>query len=389
MVSRRRFLTQIAIGGAAIGAFPACKRHGGGEAAERDGSSELVIGAILGLSGEDASLGKETREGMDIALEEINAEGGFKGKKVKILYEDTRLDPNLANEKIQKLIDRDRVICVIGDAASGPTLGARGYAEKAKVPLISGSATNVEVTRNAKYVFRVCFTDAAQGHAGAKFAREVLKVDRAAIIYPTGNKYSEGLQQIFGEDFEKRGGKIVAKQTYQMGETNILTFLQKIKDADPQLLFAPVYPSDLTKIGPTKQQIGLRAQLLGTDGWDGPATQSPGVIETLEGAYFSDLFAADGPTGRPDFLDKYKKQFGKPASALSAGGYDALKLVIDALGRAKELTSEALRTALEQTKDFKGVTGSITSDEGHNAKKPIPMLKIVQGQFKYDSQIEV
>ena len=369
--------------------MPACKRRGGGEAEERANAPDLLIGSILGLSGEDASLGKETREGMDIALEEINAAGGFKNKTVKVLYEDTRLDPNLANEKIQKLIDRDRVICVIGDAASGPTLGARGYAEKAKVPLISGSATNVEVTKNAKYVFRVCFTDAAQGYAAAKFARDTLKVDKAAIIYPTGNKYSEGLQQIFADDFTKRGGQIVAKETYQMGETNILTFLQKIKDAGPQILFAPVYPSDLTKIGPTKAQIGLQAQLLGTDGWDGPATQSPGVIETLEGSYFTDLFASDGPTGRPDFIEKYKAKNGKPPSALSAGGYDALKLVIEALGRAKDLTSESLRLALEQTKDFKGVTGTITIDEGHNAKKPVPVLKIVQGTFKYDTSIEV
>lgn len=388
MHSRRRFLHGLGAV-ASVAALPSCKRRGGGEAEERANAPELLIGSILGQSGEDASLGRETREGMDIALEEINARGGFKGKTVKVLYEDTRLDPNLANEKIQKLIDRDRVICVIGDAASGPTLGARGYAEKAKVPLISGSATNVEVTRGAKYVFRVCFTDDKQGLAAAKFARDTLKVDRAAIIYATGNKYSEGLQQIFADDFQKRGGTIVAKETYQMGETNILTFLQKIKDANPQILFAPVYPSDLTKIGPTKSQIGLQAQLLGTDGWDGPATQSPGVIETLEGSYFTDLFAADGPTGRPDFIEKYRAKNGKPPSALSAGGYDALELVIDALGRAKDLTCESLRLALEQTKGFKGVTGTITIDEGHNAQKPVPVLKITQGKFKYDSSIEV
>ncbi len=381
MISRRRFISQAALG-SAVAAFPllpGCKKKSG----------ELVIGSILGLSGEDASLGTETREGMDIALEEINAAGGFKGQKVKVLYEDTQLDSNKANEKIQKLIDRDKVICVIGDAASGPTLGARGYAEKAKVPLISGSATNVEVTRNAKYVFRVCFTDDVQGMAAAKFARETLKAEKAAIIYPTGNKYSEGLQAIFQAEFEKKGGKIVAKETYQQGETNILTFLTKIKDAGPELLFAPVYPSDLTKIGPTKQQIGLEVKLLGTDGWDGPATQSKGVIETLEGSYFTDLFAADGPAGQHAFIGKYKDRYKRPPSSLAAGGYDALMLVINALGRAKEVTSEALRDALEQTKGFSGVTGTINIDAGHNAQKPVPVMKIAGGLFKFDSQISV
>jgi branched-chain amino acid transport system substrate-binding protein len=382
MISRRRFLGAAGLGSAVLAvpsfALSGCKKSG-----------EIQIGCILGLSGEDSSLGKETKEGMEIALEEINAGGGFKGRKLKVLYEDTRLDSNLANEKIQKLIDRDRVLCVIGDAASGPTLGARGYAEKAKVPLISGSATNVEVTRNARYVFRVCFTDATQGAAGAKFARDVLKAERAAIMFATGNKYSEGLQAIFQSEFEKRGGKIVAKVTYQLGEANIVSFLTQIKDADPQIIYAPVYPSDLTKIGPTKLQVGLKAPLLGTDGWDGPATRAKGVIEALEGSYFTDLFAAEGPGTNKSFVDKVKQRYNAPPSSLTAGGYDALMLAFDAMGRAKELTSEALRDALEQTKDFKGVGGLISIDEGHNAKKPVTVMKITGGDFKYDSQIEL
>jgi branched-chain amino acid transport system substrate-binding protein len=382
MITRRRFLEGAALGSAVL-AVPGfglvgCRRSG-----------EIQIGCILGLSGEDSSLGKETKEGMEIALEEINAGGGFNGRKLKVLYEDTRLDANLANEKIQKLIDRDRVLCVIGDAASGPTLGARGYAEKAKVPLISGSATNVEVTRNARYVFRVCFTDATQGAAAAKFARDTIKADRAAIIFATGNKYSEGLQAIFQTEFEKRGGKVVAKETYQLGETNIVTFLTKIKDADPQIVFAPVYPSDLTKIGPTKLQIQLKAPLMGTDGWDGPATRAKGVVESLEGSYFTDLFAAEGPGTNKAFVDKVKQRYGGQPSSLTAGGYDALSLAFDAMKRAKELTPEALRDALEQTKDYKGVGGNITIDEGHNAKKPVTVMKITGGDFKYDSQIEL
>ena len=383
MPSRRSFLRDLAVGSAAVAAIPIVGCH--------KKTTEIRLGAILGLSGEDSSLGNETKEGVEIALKEINDAGGVSGKKVVILYEDTKLDPNLANEKIQKLIDRDRVLCVIGDAGSTPTLSARRYAEKAHVPLVSGSATAVEVTLDAKYVFRVCFTDAAQGRAAVKFAREVLKVDRAAIIYVTGNKYSEGLQQIFSTEFAAAGGTIVDKESYQQGETNILTFLSNIKDKDPQLLFAPVYPSDLTKIGPTKSQIGLKCPLLGTDGWDGPATRSKGVIETLEGSYFTDLFAADGPSeSAKPFVEKYKSSYGgKLPSSLAAGGYDALKLIADAIGRAKDLTSEALRDALEQTKGFRGVTGVINIDAGHNAAKPVPVMKIVSGEFHYDSQITV
>lgn len=358
---------------------------------KKGGSNELVLGAILGLSGEDSSLGSETREGMEIALEEINAAGGYKGRKVRVIFEDTQLDPSKASEKIQKLVDRDRVLCVLGDAGSTPTLAAGAYAEKAKVPLVSGSATNVEVTKNKKYVFRICFNDEQQGRAAAKFAREQLKADKAGILYVTGNKYSEGLQSIFTAGFEKDGGKIVAKETYQMGETNVLTFLQKIKDAGPQVIFAPVYPSDVAKIGPKKKELGIEAPLLGTDGWDGPATRAKGVIESIEGCYFTNLYAADGPIeGAKAFIDKFKaKNGGKLPSALTAGGYDALKLVVDAVGRAKSETSEALRDALEQTKAYHGVTGTFDIDAEHNAHKPVTVMKIASGDFKYHAMISV
>ena len=254
-ISRRGFLGSAALGSAAIAApslLVGCRK----------GGDTIQLGAILGLSGEDASLGNETKDGIAMALDEVNAAGGVKGKKLAVAYEDTKLDPTLASEKVQKLIDRDKCVVVLGDAGSTPTLSARNYAEKAKVPLVTPSATNVDVTKGAKWVFRVCFTDATQGAAAAKFARDGLKADKAAIIYATGNKYSEGLQAIFKKEFEDRGGKVVKIATYQMGETNIVSFLTEIKDADPQFIFAPVYPSDLSKIGPTKQQIGLKAPLM-------------------------------------------------------------------------------------------------------------------------------
>jgi branched-chain amino acid transport system substrate-binding protein len=384
MISRRRFMGGVAASSAIVGApwVIGCKKSGSGE---------IVLGAILGLSGQDSSLGVETKEGIEMALEELNSAGGYKGRKIKVLYEDTRLDPNLASEKIQKLIDRDRVLCVIGDAASTPTLSAAAYAEKAKVPLISPSATNVEVTRNKKYVFRICFTDDKQGSAAAKFAREELKAEKAAVLYVTGNKYSEGLQVIFTRDFEKLGGKIVAKETFQAEETNVLTFLTKIKDAAPQIIFAPVYPSDVAKIGPTKVKLGMdNIPLLGTDGWDGPATRAKGVIESIENCYFTDLFAAEGPNPRAKpFVDKYKGAHNKLPSSLVAGGYDVLKMVVDAIGRAKAENPDAIRDAIEATKGFQGVTGTFDIDAEHNAQKPVTVMKITGGDFKYHAQISV
>ncbi len=383
MISRRRFLGTLGAG-SAVAAAPwaaGCKRTKEGE---------IAVGAILGLSGENSSLGVESKEGMEMALAEVNAAGGFQGRPVRILFEDTRLDPNLASEKIQRLVDRDEVVLVLGDAASTPTMSAGAYAEKAKVPLLSPSATNVEVTSNKHWVFRVCFTDDKQGSAAAKFSREALGAERAAVIYVTGNKYSEGLQAIFTREFEALGGKIVARQTFQAEETNVLTFLSTIKGADPQIIFAPVYPADVAKIGPTRLKVGLNVPLMGTDGWDGPATRAKGVIESIEGSYFTDLFSAEGvsESAKP-FVEKYRAHHGKLPSSLVAGGYDAVMLGLDAMRRAASLEPSAIRDALEATRGFDGVTGTFDIDANHNAQKPVTIMQIHDGDFRYHSRIRV
>jgi branched-chain amino acid transport system substrate-binding protein len=379
MVVRRRFLEGLALGSAALAG--ACRRRDDGT---------IVLGAIFGLTGENSSLGRECKEGIELALEEVNAQGGVLGRKVKVLFEDTRLDSTQASEKIQRLIDVEQVPCVLGDAASTPTLAAALYAEKAKVPLVSPSATNVAVTQNKRWVFRVCFTDDKQGLAAARFARKELGADRAAVLFITGNKYSEGLQAIFAAEFERDGGKIVAKKTFQAEETNVLSFLAEIKDAAPQIVFAPVYPAEVAKIGPTKARIGLDVPLLGTDGWDGPATRAKGVIESIEGSYFTDLFAAEGPVpAAKPFVEKYRSLHQKPPSSLVASGYDALKLVVDAIGRAGAVDPAKIRDALEATKGFSGVTGTFDIDPNHNAQKPVTVMKIEGGDFRYHTQIEL
>lgn len=398
MTSRRRFMSGVMGGSASLllPGFLGCRGTGAVSGAPRTEPvnaepKEIVIGAILGLSGDDSILGTETKSGMDIALADVNGGTGYTGPKIRLIYEDTQLDPAQAQQKVRKLIEDDKVVCVIGDAASRPTIAAAEYAEGRGVPLVSPGATSVELTRNRKYVFRVCFSDDKQAIAAAKFARLRLQATRAAILYVTGNRYSELLQSVFAGAFEKMGGQIVAKEAYAYGEPDVSPFLKRIKDAKPQVIFAPVYPSDVAKLGPTKRDLGIDVPLLGTDGWEGPAIFAKGVLETIEGCYFTTLYAPDGVTeGAKAFVERVKQMTGgRPPSEFSACGYDAVRLVVDAISRTKPVSRAGVRDALERTKGFKGASGTFDIDEAHDARKPIPIMTISSGALRYHAMIEM
>ncbi|HET9943773.1 MAG TPA: ABC transporter substrate-binding protein, partial [Terriglobia bacterium] len=215
-----------------------CNPSGGGDTAPAE---EILIGEYGSLTGEDATFGSSTKNGIDIAVDEINAAGGILGKKVRVIVEDDQGRPEEAQIVVTKLITKDRVVAVLGEVASSRTLAAAPVAQQYGVPMISPSSTNVEVTRKGDYIFRVCFLDPFQGYVMAKFTTDTLKLTKVAILRDIENDYSVGLANAFAENFKKMGGTIVGDESYSAGDTDFNAQITSIKAKSPQAIFVPGY----------------------------------------------------------------------------------------------------------------------------------------------------
>ena len=377
--SRRVFVSALVVGGLVAGplATVGCKAK----------TDDLAVGAYLSLSGADATFGSDTREGIELALGEVNAAGGVKGKKVRVLYEDDKSTPQEASNKVRQLIDRDGVLALLGEVASSRSMAGGLIANTKKIPMVT-SSTAVEVTRDRDYVFRTCPTDAQQGDVAAHFIHDTLKKPSAGLFYVAQDNYSSGLAQMFKESFTKLGGKIVVEKGYQKGETNFTTYLQEMKAATPDVIFTPVYYNDMVQIARQARQVGIPGPaFVGGDGWDSQALLD-GAGGDLEGAYFTNHYAPDVPwPNSQTFVKAFKAKYQHAPGSLSAMGYDGARLLFDAMGRATEMTPEGIRTALAATKDFQGATGTLTIDAQHNANKPIVVVQIKNKEFTYFSQL--
>jgi len=350
-------------------------------------ANEIVIGEYGSLTGDKATFGTSTRDGIDMAVEEINKAGGLLGKQVRVIVEDDQGKAEEAQTVVTKLISKDKVIAVLGEVASSNSLAAAPVAQQNQVPMISPSSTNPEVTRKGDYIFRVCFIDPFQGYVMAKFAASTLKLTKVAILRDVKSDYSVGLADVFIENFKKMGGTIVADQSYSQGDTDFNAQLTSIKPTKPEAIFVPGYYTEVGLIARQAKKQGINVPLLGGDGWDSPKLMEIGGKD-LEGAFFSNHSSMDDPSPViQKFSAGYKKRFNVASDALAALGYDSAMVLFDAIKRAGTTDGPKVRDAIAQTKDFPGVTGKITLDAERNANKPAVVLEIKDGKFLYRETI--
>jgi branched-chain amino acid transport system substrate-binding protein len=361
-------------------------------ACQKGGSSgEIPVGEYGSLTGTTATFGQSTHNGVLMAFDEINQAGGVLGKKLKNFVEDDQSKPEEAATAATKLINQNHVVALIGEVSSSRSLAAAPIAQGAGIPMVSPSSTNPRVTKVGKcadkpqecFIFRVCFIDPFQGSVMAKFAANTLKVKKAAILVDVRNDYSVGLQTFFRDNFKQLGGEIVAEQSYSEGDSDFHAQLTQIKAANPEAIYVPGYYTEVGTIARQARELGLTVPLLGGDGWDSPRLFEIGG-DALNGCYISNHYSVDDPAPQiQKFVGDYKARYKQTPDALAALGYDAAKILVDAIGRAGSTQGAKIRDALAQTKDYLGVTGKITIDKDHNAVKPAVVLKIDNGKFVY------
>ena len=305
--------------------------------------------------------------------------------------QDDQSKPEEAKTVAVKFASDSDIVAVLGEVASSRSKTAAPEYQRAGIPMISPSSTNPDVTKVGDYIFRICFIDPFQGYIMAKFAKDELKLTNVAVLRDPSQDYSVGLADAFIKEFTAMGGKIATDVSYKASDSDFRSQLGQVKNANADGVFIPGYYGEVGTIARQAREIGIKAPLMGGDGWDSSelVKGAGGAGGALEGSYFSTHYSASETSKRvQDFVAAYKKAKGKEPAALVAQGYDAMMILADAIKRAGSFERAKVRQALAETKDYDAVTGRITLDENRNANKSGVVVQVKGDKFVYTKTIE-
>jgi len=379
---RHRSLAALVLSGAVAALGAACERRSDGGSTPTTG--DIVVGFYGSLTGDGASFGQSSREGAELAVEEVNNAGGLlSGRKIRMLVEDDQSRPEEASNAVTKLVTQDRVVAVIGEVASRRTLAAAPVAQRYKVPLITPASTNEKVTAVGDYIFRVCFIDPFQGEVLAKFAYTDLKARRAAILTDITQDYSVGLTAAVTAEFKKAGGTVLPPVSYSSGDADFRAVLTQLRSQKPDAIFATGYYPEAAIIVRQARELGLTVPILGGDGWVGDSLKNG--REALKNTYISNHYSGDNPDAVvQNFVKSYRAKFNKEPDSIAALGYDSIKVLADAIARAGSTEGARVRDMLASG-DVAGVTGRLKMNAQRNVDKPAVVQEVtfVNGDVKF------
>lgn len=364
-------------------ARPGHEQAAAGRGAPIAGAPPVLLGLVGGRAGPESVAVEAVERGVQLAVEEQNARGGLRGRQVVLRVQDDQGRPEEVALLAARLAQEEQVLALVGEPSARRSLGLAAVADRHQVPLVTTACSDPRLTRDGDkvrpYVFRACPPDPAQGRAMADFARRTLRLDRVAVLREAGADASVGQADAFLSRFKELGGLVLDDQGYRGGDADFRRQLAAIRKKQPQALYVPGTLDDVVQVARQARELGLAVPLLGGDGLDSPRLSglSRGA---LEGAYFTSHFAPDAPAGRAaGFVERYQARHGAPPDALAARGYDAARLVLEAMGRATDLSRRAIRDTLAATRGFGGVTGEITIGADHDAERAVA-LRRVQGE---------
>lgn len=364
------------------------------DSGKSDDSSDVIkIGANLELSGNVASYGSSIGDGVELAVEEINKNGGIDGKKIELVKVDNKSDTSEAAAAALKLVSQEKVSAMIAPATSGNVLATVDIANDNKVPSVTASGTNEKITINDKgelndYLFRTCFIDPFQGVVAANFATEDLKVKNVAIYYDKSSDYSKGLATAFKEQIKKNGGTVVAEETFLADDTDFKSTLTNLKSKKPDFIYIPAYYETVGPIVKQAREIGITAPLMGGDGWDSPTLVELAGKGALNNTYFSNAFSSQDPDEKvQNFVKIYKEKFKEEPNGFNALGYDTVYFIAEAIKQSGSTDGKKIKDALESTKDFAGVTGTFSLDDKHNPIKSATILEFKDGNQVFKTKV--
>lgn len=341
---------------------------------------EIKIGVVLPLTGGGGAYGQKEKNGIELAIEQANANGGIDGRKIVAIYEDSKGEPAPAVSGLQKLINVEKVKVVIGGAFSSPTLAMVPIAHKKKVVIMSPTASSPKLSGSSPFFFRVWPSDTSEGAKMAEVAIQRLKLNSFAVIYGN-NDYALGLKDVFAAKVKDMGKKVLGVEVYNEGDSDFRTQLTRIKEKTPDGIYMAGYYKEFANILKQAKELGIKSQFLSCGTF-----HEPEVLKLAGGAaegvvfvqpYF-DRNSADPVTKA--FVTAYEKRFNIEAGVYAAHGYDAARVVLEVMKHGKT-SAEELRKGLLELKNFPGVTGKTTFVEGGDVIKPSRVMKVEKGKF--------
>lgn len=360
------------------------------------GKSDAVkIGMNLELTGDIPAVGASSKNAAELYFDKLNAEGGIplaenKKKKVELVVRDNGAKADQAASVAQQLISSEEVTAMLGPNSSACAIPAGEIAEALKCVMISPWSTNPKTTMDTtagvpkRYVFRGCFTDPFEALVLAKFALNNLGAKKAAVLYDVSSEAPVAQSTLFKDTFTANGGEIVAFETFTTGDKDFSAQLTNIRAANPDIIFLPTYYNDVPLIAQQARRLGITCPFIGSDAWSSPEIIKLGGAE-VDGSYFCNHFSTQIATDEAKkFIADYTAKYGQAPDDVAALTYDACGLVTEAIKASGKNDREALRSALAQIREYKGVTGTFRFEPGSGDPiKSAVVLQIKDGAFQW------
>ena len=348
----------------------------------------IKIGVYLPLTGQNAFGGQLELEGVRLAHKEMPK---VLDRPVELVVVDNKSDKVEAANAVKRLVERDKVVALIGTYGSSLAMAGAEVAEKAAVPGVGTSCTNPLVTQGKKYYFRACFIDPYQGAAAATYAYETLGFRKAAVLMDMTSDYAVGLSSFFTRDFKKLGGEIVATLKYSSGDQDFTAQLTELIAKKPDIVFMPAYFAEGAIIMKQARELGAKFRLMGADAMDNPDTLKLGG-KAAEG-FLHTTFPYDPamPNMSPEakrFTEAWKTAYpDKETNVNGALGYNTYFLILDAIKRANSSDPKAIAKALAETKDLPTALGLLTINKTHDAEMPVGIIEYKDGKRVYVGEV--
>lgn len=383
-MKKMRILTLLSAAAIATALMAGCTKESGkgGESVTKD-KETIKIGGLAPLTGDVSQYGIAVDNGVQMAVADINKNGGILGKQIEYIHEDEKGDPTEAVNAYNKLVEKD-IVALVGDVTSKPTKAVALKAKADNMPMITASGTQEDITQVGENVFRACFIDPYQGKLMANYAAKKLNAKKAAILYDKDDSYSSGIANAFDAAAKEYGITITNKEGYASKSKDFSSQLTKIKANQPDVIMVPVYYTDVALIAVQAKTQGITSKLLGADGWDTVLDKiDASNVDALANSFFCSQYSdTSTDADLQAFLKAYEEKYKQKASMFSVLGYDAMRIMAAAIEKAGSTDSAKIIEALKST-NHKGLTGTTTFDANRNPVRQAIITSFEGNKYKF------